>query len=572
MKRKDIWNVNLLSGFKLQTGIFVSKKINTVIGYTTSRTSLAIKNLTSFSPLVLRHKWVKEQITGIMDISSMSARRRVEAFGGYFPKRKHYFRKLKRILLSKPLFKHTSFNLIIDLFLFNNKTYKLKMLKNLILRRSTYKYMYSMYADYQTKIQETINRPRFFYMNIIDPRIFFYYKHIVNYYRALLTRKPFGIYLFLTLLQLNITNKQSTLSINNNRLNTDSSNIEIEKNFFNTTTHDGVNDFKTRLYTNSINRGKIESNKEESTSFPLKNNKKTNCQLYDIDKTLVDLGSNKNSTETKKKIKKNVVTKKPQYLKYKKYLNVLEKKTNKPLDPNSLIILNSENLGSNISTGDIKKIDESNKLQKKFIKGSGFVQNNRKRNIILNNKERDIDELLFNSGKKNMNPKFLFNKLKKVNKLKIDSINFDYTNKYFGNNENISIKNKDNNKDLLTKLSSSNIVKDINEKALTESNIKKSYYNKEGDNQGLDIFYASFYSNENDKGINIKKERNFNQTYSSLIQAEGLRLVINKKSMKNNIDLNKEELNKVNHELFSIKRSKYLCTSNKRKAISNKSL
>jgi hypothetical protein len=42
--------------------------------------------------------------------------------------------------------------------------------------------------------------------------------------------------------------------------------------------------------------------------------------------------------------------------------------------------------------------------------------------------------------------------------------------------------------------------------------------------------------------------------------------------MKNNIDLNKEELNNANHELFSIKRSKYLCTSNKRKAISNKLL
>jgi len=562
--------------------------------YTTSRTSLALKKFTTFSPLVLRHKWVKNQFTGIIDIATMATKRRAEAFGSYLPKKKHYYRKLKRILLSKPLFKHTSFNLIIDLFLFNNKTYKLKRLKNLILRRSTYKYMYSMFADYQTKIQETMNRPRFFYMNIIDPSIFFFYKRIVNYYRALLSNKPFGIYLFLIFLQLNSTNKQSTYSINNKSLYSDSYFIEKEKNSFNSFTLHGVNTIKSRIYTNTVRKENIESNKQGSTCLLLNNNNR-NYQLLDINKTLVELDTNNISNETIKKIKKNVVIKKPQYLKYKKYFNVLEKKTDILLDPKSLNLLNSDHISNITSSDDIKKIEDSNKHQNKLSKSSGFRQNNRKGKIKLNNKESDINEILNNSGIKYKNPKFLFNKIKKIDNLQNDSINFDYTNNYTGDIDNISniSLNKDNNKVSLTKLSLSNKVKDINHIIPSESIIKEkeSYYKIKRVNKDLNNLYSSFCFNKNDNSIKIKKGRKINhialpvsrsgldnQRLPHTLSLESMerlskRLVINKKSINKNNNLNKvEHLNKVNHELFSIKRSKYLFTNNNINGISNKSL
>jgi hypothetical protein len=95
--------------------------------------------------------------------------------GGNNSKRKVYIRKLKRILLSKPLFKHTSFNLIIDLFVYHSKSFKFKKLQNITMRRLLYKHMYSMYANCYDKIKDTLQRPRFFYINLIEPKIHKYY-------------------------------------------------------------------------------------------------------------------------------------------------------------------------------------------------------------------------------------------------------------------------------------------------------------------------------------------------------------------------------------------------------------
>src|ERR1700737_320713 len=125
--------------------------INTVIGYTAKRTSLAVRKMILFPRVFLGFEWVKEQIKRSVYFSKLLELKKSDIFGGYMPKTQIYFRKLRRILLSKPLFKHTSYNLVIDLFLFNNKGYKFRMVKNLLLRRSTYKYMYSMYSDYYNK-------------------------------------------------------------------------------------------------------------------------------------------------------------------------------------------------------------------------------------------------------------------------------------------------------------------------------------------------------------------------------------------------------------------------------------
>lgn len=119
----------------------------------------------------------------------------------FFPKRRYYLRRLSKILISKPLFKHTSYSLIIDLFLYNNKTHKKEKLKNILFRRSMYRYMLSMYADYQKKLRETLNRPRFFYLSLIDPKISSYYQIIVDSYEKLVIKKNeillFGLYVLL---------------------------------------------------------------------------------------------------------------------------------------------------------------------------------------------------------------------------------------------------------------------------------------------------------------------------------------------------------------------------------------
>ena len=128
---------------------------------------------------------------------------------GFYPKKKKYLKKFKKILISRPLFKHTSFNLVIDLFIYNNKKYKLKKMSNITLRRTIYKYMYSMYTNCYDKIKDTINRPRFFYINLIDPKLHKYYDWVIKYYGELIIikKKPMLILLYLYLLQVNFIKK-----------------------------------------------------------------------------------------------------------------------------------------------------------------------------------------------------------------------------------------------------------------------------------------------------------------------------------------------------------------------------
>jgi len=115
-----------------------------------------------------------------------------------------YLLKKKRWMLSKPLFKHTSFNVIIDLFIFNNKSYRESIIHNLLTRRILYKYMYSMYANFADKVKASYTRPRFFYINIIEPSIYSYYSTVVRNYEKTLVFKNgiFKLYLYYFLIQV----------------------------------------------------------------------------------------------------------------------------------------------------------------------------------------------------------------------------------------------------------------------------------------------------------------------------------------------------------------------------------
>ena len=99
------------------------------------------------------------------------------------------------------------------MFVYNNKTNKLQKFENILSRRILYKYIYSMYINYSKKIKETLNRPRFFYLNIIEPKTFNYYSNIVKLYENILITSNKGkiFYLCLLMLKLNFIFKKYNL-------------------------------------------------------------------------------------------------------------------------------------------------------------------------------------------------------------------------------------------------------------------------------------------------------------------------------------------------------------------------
>ena len=418
MKRKLIWDIKLLEGFKILPNISLMKDINIIINYTSKRTNLILKRMISFTPLILTLDWVKEQIKLSFSVSKMIKQRKLDFFSGYYPKRKSYIRKLSKILLSKPLFKHTSFNLVIDLFVYNNKRYKFRMLKNISLRRSTYKYMYSMYIDSFQKIKETINRPRFFYLNLIEPKIYNYYNWVVSYYQVLLikNRKSLFMYFCLLILQLNFIKKSKINIIKNKILNEiyNSGNKEIivnNKNTVNILDDKDNNNDKDILYISfkRLLRKNKYSNKH-SYYLSMVSNKNKKIKQYNINKillknieTALDI-----EKEDKKKGKRSILTKDKisKYIKYKNYMEELERKSNNPIDLNSLTLWNIEGMGDAYSTptGMIVKNRGYIKRKKRFTSKSykkkyGHV-NIKKDKDTLKNKKRKIAVASFNYMKK----------------------------------------------------------------------------------------------------------------------------------------------------------------------------
>src|ERR1700752_2888764 len=77
---------------------------------------------------------------------------------------------------------------------------------NILSRRGLYKYMYSMYANYSQKVQETLNRPKFFYLNLIYPNISSHYAKVIKLYQETLLKKNKATLLNVLLLLLKNNN------------------------------------------------------------------------------------------------------------------------------------------------------------------------------------------------------------------------------------------------------------------------------------------------------------------------------------------------------------------------------
>ena len=407
IKIKKIWDSSLLDYYKIVPPIIIMKYMNKMIRYTSTRSTWSLSKISNYSSVILTMTWLREQIKYTSIINKYLKKRKTTLFGTYKPKLQSYFRKKKRVWLSNPLFKHTSYNLIIDIFVFNNKILtggggKFRKFSNLLLRRILYKYMYSMYVDYINKVRETLNRPRFFYINLIEPKTYNYYSNIVKAYEELLllNNKKKYIYLCMLILKWNIIRKNNIQNIKYKYILPQFNKFKINKNSFNKyldnlylllknsnflfknneilnnknksalITKDVKDDiikinndidksvFKRRLY----NKTSSAQEKQILSLFAHKyigmnRSKKLIINMLDLNKKIFI--QNKHDKDFYENEKKNIKMRKSKWLK-KKYFENLEWKSNTPVDLDKLTLWNKKGL-------DKKVINQKNKKYQKYI-------------------------------------------------------------------------------------------------------------------------------------------------------------------------------------------------------------
>jgi hypothetical protein len=202
-EKKGIWGISI-KGIKI-----LSKYINEMIKYTSLRSRQEIKKVENYNNIILTLPWIKKEIGWARSLRKYLKERRSGIISGYMPKRRVNFNKERKMYISKPLFKHTAWNVVIDLFVYNNKSYKLGKYHNMLKLRALYKYMYSMYINYREIVQNIMLRPRIFYINIIEPKINNYYYNVIGNYEKIIIHmsKKEYIYLILNILKWNYSNK-----------------------------------------------------------------------------------------------------------------------------------------------------------------------------------------------------------------------------------------------------------------------------------------------------------------------------------------------------------------------------
>jgi hypothetical protein len=585
LRRKFIWDTKLLEGFKINTNIQLIKDINIIIKRTWIRSKIGLDETNTYPRIILSYNWLIEQINSSESLRSLIKRRKLEFFVGLYAKRKSYLRKLGRVLLSKPLFKHTSFNLIIDLFIYNNKRYKYRMLKNILVRRGTYKYMYSMYVDYYNKISETLNRPRFFYLNLIRPKTYNYYNWILKEHNRMFKYKLYPYFRYTIIL---LTKKLLISTFYNNSDFNNNNKTEIYSNFYiRNNNNSNTND---KLITDDSNNIINQSNKEVS-SFKrkiIKNNKlryynlnksifkikeeKINLNLYNINKNIVEKVKIESEDDENIKDNKTIKDVNLKFLMYKKYLEDLDRKSSKPVDLNTLSLWNTDGLGKNYRTplgnnnnlsnfsnkhrftyGAYKKNkykDDTNKYYKSYGKGKKkdvWIRKKKKINII------PLSEFIYS-----------FDNLKKDNEnlKKHNEKNIFYINKKFSDNYSpikfypkfvsatrpSHITTEDTN---LSVIDNNLIIKEDNiiDNNLEQDNlnkedfIKEVYFNNRNVVKGLfSSFYYNDYIENSDKNLNNKNVKYFeNRDKQALFNSIIAKYLWNKKKEKK-IVINRESI------------------------------
>ena len=385
IQRKKIWDTMLLSGLKIKPNLSIIQNMNTMIKYTSTRSSWLFKNVNNYPSIILTFTWLLDQIKLSSSIRKAILSRKEGIISGFKIKKKNYIRKLDKVFMSKPLFKHTSFNLIIDLFVYNNKTNKFQKFENILSRRIIYKYMYSMYINSSEKIKETLNRPRFFYLNLIEPKTFNYYSNVIKLYENILifSYKESFLYLCLLLLKWNsicknkiqfFKNKFLFFNYNefNNKqiINYESNSFLLNKNIL----YNNIKgkDVKNNIFIKSYIKYIKLNNKKNTDNLVLKNwffnnnlkNMSDSNNNYILDMKYISLRKrdviNKDKYNINKDIfiyekeeynkkdnninKKNIKVRKSKFLKYKKYFKELEWKSNTPVNLDKLTLWSRKGL------------------------------------------------------------------------------------------------------------------------------------------------------------------------------------------------------------------------------------
>lgn len=562
IKRKRIWNFKILKGFKIASGISVFKMISKVMRYTSTRTVSYLKKLNSFSSFISKYKWLEKQINKSNYFNKIIEFKKNELFSGYYPKKKDYFRRLTRIILSKPFFKHTSYNVIIDLFVFNNKTYKIRMLKNIINRRSLYKYMYSMYIDYSFKIKETISRPRFFYINLIEPKVYNYYYWVIRWYEILIFKYQDSYLnkILLLISQLNFIHKYKDKIINNKFsnmqiiffeklksylrnefkyiLNFNSKSLEKKENYLKISNNEKNNfnlsflnnnflDKNGNCYNNNIKLylrnyylKEINRNNLKKYYKIMKKNKSYSIDFYEKKKLIYSKNKKSTVSEGEKKYIKSTKEKKSKYFLYKKYLAELEKKSNTPFDLSTLTMWSRKGLGK-------KKNKEKKGRIRNFRHDKYSYSEFKRRNFYKNGKRISPKKwkkklmgfyLFSKKQKKDTNPnRIIFNKYNQKNNI---LNNKNYVNddnpfnkkrkmKYFSN-----IKN--NKKDIIV-LFNKNERKEIEKKKLIKGeNIEFIEFKEVLGNEETYIQEINFSNDENKNILNTLFSKFYNYKDNNL--------------------------------------------------------
>lgn len=462
IKRKQLLDEILNKGRKLNIVKRWYKNFLSVIKLSGwNDNTLDINKITYFQTGTLKSKWLKYQINKSMKIKKRMSLRRIRLFGGYEPKKNTKIRKWRKLLLSKPIFKHTPFNLIIDLFIYNNKTYNIKKLKNLLLRRITYKYMYSLYTNIYIKINDTISRPKFFYINIIEPKIFPYYNKIVNTYEQwiFLYNKGFIITICLMLMRINDNYKKKFISIKNSLLN----NMNYNNNYNNDNNYSYFNN----IYINILKKLSIHN-------------------IFDINKNEIDI-INKDNYQ-----KEEINYNKGKFLvKYNKLIN-------------TKVGLSKKELKRKIDSMKLKDNKRKSEKIKKFGEKKISLIKIKKKQIYERRRGKQIDPILFKEKLKGLRSPIISSNREDVNIKKYTW----YTNKIWEEHKNkISTQNNFN---LLNKYSDNNNYK---KKEIVNKYIKNNsyFYNEKGEKQYLN---SSLNINKNllnlNKGIDLtnnKKEK-----------------------------------------------------------------
>jgi hypothetical protein len=408
IKRKnfEIKSLALLEGFKLTSNSLILKQVKRVIDNTFPKAKAILKSESGISvSAAIKYKWLKEQAKfssqffEFMKSNNKNLYLKRTMMMMLF-KKKTYLRKLGRVIIGKPYFKHTSYNVLIDLFVYNNKLYKIYKFKNILSRRSMYKYMYSMYVDYSKKIQETINRPRFFYINIIEPKVYTHYYNVIRIYQEFLLKKdnqPLILNVSLYLIRLNFLKYiQKTQGLahsylkkfNNFNLLKDSiSNaLIIKNNILNGNENNNIS-FKRKFYDRWINKNIYNRYSQNYINKwkRIKNN------LYTINKVKFNKEDWVFDIKDYRK-KKAVKKRKSKYLTYIKYMEEYKRKSETPVDLSTLTLWSTKGL---TNTSHNYNENKRKKYQKKRFRRDKFSYNQYKKKHGYDKSGKPVDPKLW---------------------------------------------------------------------------------------------------------------------------------------------------------------------------------